>query len=68
MVENQDSPINATLRQFEDTEANVAKLERLWSEIGKLTPRGLQFGSDPAYEERVRVFEDVLAALPKIDG
>src|SRR5258708_3218244 len=28
----------------------------------------MQFGSDPAYEERVRVFEDVLAALPKIDG
>ncbi len=65
MVDNQDSPINAALRQFEATEAKVAKLERLWAEIGKLTPGGLQFGSDPAY---VRVFQDVLAALPKIDG
>ena len=46
----------------------MAKLERLWSEVWKLTPDGLQFGNDPVYEERVRVFEDVLAALPKIDG
>jgi hypothetical protein len=64
----EDSPINSALRQFEATEANVAKLERLWAEISKLTPSGLQFGSDPAYEEHVRIFEDVLAALPKIDG
>jgi hypothetical protein len=63
-----DSPINAALRQFEATEANLAKLERLWSEIQKLTPDGLQFGNSPVYEERVRVFEDVLAALPTIDG
>jgi hypothetical protein len=64
----EDSPINSALRQFESTEANVAKLERLWSEIGKLTPSGLQFGNDPAYEEHVRAFKDVLAALPSIDG
>lgn len=66
--DQKDSPINSALRQFEATEANVAKLERLWSEVQKLTPDGLQFGNDPVYEERVRVFEDVLAALPKIDG
>jgi hypothetical protein len=46
----------------------VAKLEHLWSEIAKLTPSGLQFGNDPAYEEYVRAFKDVLAALPSIDG
>jgi hypothetical protein len=63
-----DSPINSALRQFEATEANVAKLERLWSEITNLTPKGLQFGGDTAYEEHVRVFADVLAALPMIDG
>lgn len=66
--ETKDSPINAALRQFEATEANVEKLERVWAEIQKLTPAGLQFGNDPVYEERVRTFEDVLAALPKIDG
>lgn len=49
----EDGPINSALRQFEATEANLAKLERLWSEISKLTPSGLQLGSDPAYEEGV---------------
>lgn len=69
MVDAQnDSPINSALRQFEAAEANLTKLERLWSKITKLTPDGLQFGSDPAYEEHVRVYEDVLGALPKIDG
>jgi hypothetical protein len=64
----EDSPINSALRHFEATEANVAKLEHLWAEISKLTPGGLQFGNDPAYEESVRAFKDVLAALPSIDG
>ena len=69
MTEDQkDSPTNSALRQFEATEANIAKLERLRSEIEKLTPDGLQFGNDPVYDERVRVFEDVLSALPTIDG
>jgi len=64
----EDSPINSALRQFEATEANVAKLGRLWSKIAKLIPGGLQFGSDPAYEEYVRRYEDLLRALPRIDG
>src|ERR1700690_2619222 len=64
----EDSPINSALRQFEATEANVVKLERIWGEISSLTPSGLQFGSDPVYEDRVRLFKDVLDALPKIDG
>jgi len=64
----EDSPINSALRQFEATEANLAKLEHIWSEIETLTPEGLAFGNDPAYEEHVRGYEDVLGALPKIDG
>ncbi len=28
----------------------------------------LQFGSDPTYEEHVRLVADILAALPTIDG
>lgn len=64
----EDSPINSALRQFEATEANLTKLERLWSEIIKLTPGGLQFGGDPTYEEAVRSYEDLLRALPTIDG
>jgi hypothetical protein len=68
IAQSDDSPINSALRQFEAAEANLAKLERLWSEIRKLMPDGLGFGSDPTYDERLRIFEDVLAALPKIDG
>lgn len=63
-----ESPINSALRQFEATEANLTKLERLWAEIEKLIPEGLQFGNDPVYEERVRSYCDVLVGLPKIDG
>jgi len=63
-----ESPINSALRQFEAAEANLTKLERLWAEIEKLIPEGLQFGNDPVYEERVRSYRDVLAGLPKIDG
>lgn len=65
---HEDSPINSALRQFEATEANLTKLERLWSEIVKLIPEGIQFTSNPEYEEKVRVYQDVLDALPKIDG
>jgi hypothetical protein len=63
-----DSPINSALRPFEATEANLAKLERLWSKIQEKTPGGIQFGSDGAYEELVRSYQDILGSLPKIDG
>jgi len=63
-----ESPINSALRQFEAAEAHLTKLERLWAEIEKLIPDGLQFGNDPVYEERVRSYRDVLTGLPKIDG
>src|SRR5713101_7703139 len=69
MMDSQnDSPINSALRQFEATEANLAKLERLWSKIQEKTPGGIQFGSDGAYEELARSYQDILASLPKIDG
>ena len=64
----EDSPINSALRDFEATEANLTKLERLWWEIMKMVPSGLEFGTNPVRGERIRVYEDVLAALPKIDG
>ena len=67
-MNDDDSPLMAALKQFEATEANLAKLERLWEEIRELIPSGIQFGSNPDYEDRCRVFDDVLAALPMIDG
>ena len=69
MPENeQNSPLNRALRAFEAAEANVEKLERVFQEIAKLTPAGIEFGSDPRYEERVRAYSDLLLALPAIDG
>lgn len=63
-----ESPMNAALRQFEAAEANVEKLERIWAEMSPLIPSGICFGSDPKYDDRLRAYADVLAALPKIDG
>lgn len=65
--DNSDSPINSALRQFEAAEANLEKLERAWGEIKKMTPGGIEFGRDSKYDELVRVYQEVIAALPKID-
>jgi hypothetical protein len=57
------------LRQFEATEANLLKLERLWSEIRASIPSGIVFTThDPEYEDRCRAFDEVYAALPLIEG
>ncbi len=58
----------AALEKFEAAEANLSKLESLWSEIETLIPRGIMFGTNPEYEDRCRSFAHVLTALPKIDG
>jgi hypothetical protein len=58
----------AALEKFEAAEANLVKLERLSSELEKLVPSGIAFGSNPDYEDRSRAYEPLLAALPKIDG
>lgn len=63
-----ESPINAALRQFDSTEANVEKLERLFGELQKLIPDGICFGGNARYDDLCRSFTDVHAALPKIDG
>lgn len=52
MNANDNSPLMGALQQFEATEANLVKLERLWQEIVKLVPRGIVFGSNPDYEDR----------------
>ena len=63
-----ESSLNKALRQFESTEANLKKLESLWTEIKKESPEGIAFvGEEPDYENNVRGFYGVLKALPKID-
>lgn len=62
--------LNEALKQFEATEANLAKLERLWGEIKSMIPDGIAFGdtNDGVYDDRCRAFSDVREGLPTIDG
>jgi hypothetical protein len=58
----------AALEKFEATEANLLKLERLWSELERLTPGSIAFGSLPEHEDRARAYAEILRTLPAIDG
>lgn len=66
------SPLNQALKQFEATEANVEKLQRLWAKMERLLPGGSTISFDQEeiaqYEECSRSFDMIAAALPKIDG
>lgn len=60
--------LDAALRQFEATEANLEKLEKLWSQIESHIPDGPAFGSPPEYDELCLAFRQILHGLPAIDG
>lgn len=60
--------LDKALQQFEATEANLSKLEKLWDQIEQLLPSGPAFGSPPEYEELCLAFRRVLLGLPSIDG
>lgn len=60
--------ITEALEHFEATEANIAKLERLCAEIYDLIPSGIEFTSNPDYDDKVRSAQDILGHLPMIDG
>jgi hypothetical protein len=62
------STLDGVLRKFEATEANLEKLEKLWSRIRSLLGNGPAFGAPPEYEELCLAFRRVLPALPAIDG
>lgn len=62
------STLSAALQQFEATEANLGKLEKLWDKISDLIPSGPAFGAPPEYDELCLAFRRILAVLPAIDG
>jgi hypothetical protein len=62
------SPLMDALQQFDATEANLEKLDRLWKAIAALFPSNLEFGDNADYEERSLAYEAILAAVPMIDG
>jgi hypothetical protein len=64
--------LNAALKVFDQAEANLVRLERVWSEIQSLIPDGLAFaGGSPEgiqYRQLVRSFYEIRNALPAIDS
>jgi len=62
------SSFQHALEQFEATEANIGKLERLCDEIRALIPSGIEFGFNTDYDDKCRSAEDICAHLPLIDG
>lgn len=60
--------IMSALEQFEATEANLMKLERLWDELLAMIPPGIQFEENIEYEDRTRAFRELLNSIPAIDG
>lgn len=62
------NPLMTALAEFEVSEANLVKLERLWTELRAMLPDGPSFGDDPEFEDRERAFAAVLQALPTISG
>ena len=62
------SPLMHALEQFDASEANITKLQTLWTEIEGLIPGGISFGENPEYDDRTRAFAEILKALPAIDG
>jgi hypothetical protein len=62
------STLEAALQQFEATEANLEKLEKLWKKISRHLPSGPAFGAPPEYDELCLAFRGILPALPAIGG
>ena len=71
------SDLNDVLKKIEATEANLAKLDRIWREIAAMLPSvniGLLGGTiagvedEPRYQELKRNFEHIRKAMPMLDG
>jgi len=60
--------LDAALRQFEATEANLERLDKLWEQICRLQPSGPAFSAPPEYDELCLAFRRVLPGVPAIDG
>ena len=61
---------NDTLKILEAVEANLFRLDELWSEIEPLLPAPRQVAvSDPGkYVERARLFRHFVDQMPAVDG
>jgi hypothetical protein len=64
--------LEEALGQFERTETNVARLEAVAGEMDSLVPGGVSFADTSPeaerYESLRRAYEDLISALPLVDG
>ncbi len=63
-----ESSLKAALRHFEAIEINLVKLENVLAEIDAAIPIGIDFIDNHEYDTNCRIFDTLLAALPKIDA
>jgi Restriction endonuclease. len=64
--------LEAALQQFDATEANVVRLEAVWSELESMIPHGVAFFIDGPearrYQELTLAYDDLVRALPAVNG
>ena len=64
--------LNDALKEFEATEANLDKLDKLWKQMAELLPSATSGVSGPSdedvYKDIERKFENIRKIMPKIDG
>lgn len=62
--------LEQALEQFDATEANLSRLQAIWTEIQSLMPEGIGFldggPEGRRYRELTHAYEEILAALPAI--
>lgn len=63
-----ESTLSAALRQFDTAEANLLKAEKNLDRVMSSIPSGICFGSNNEYEDACHNFQQLYAALPRIDG
>ena len=68
VIQECPATLNHALRQFELTEANLARLEALWKKIECELPEGPAFGAPPEYDAWCIAFRRILERLPAVDG
>jgi hypothetical protein len=56
------------LNAMDRAEANLTKLENVWSRASSFIPTGPARGSDPEYDDLQRAWTDLLPGIPLIDG
>jgi hypothetical protein len=66
------SDLTSAIRQFDAAEANLKRLEELWTEIESLIPAGLVLDTASPralrYAELCRTFRHIRKAMPKLEG